>query len=293
MTAVDTSNVQTSLPSGSIPLATAPTDQQPAGQNAAGQNAAGQQSGPFALVGNAFAARQSVAGQPGSPVSPALAQLSTPVLSSATAVSSTSALDTGNSAQSATPDAGQSAQPQGLQNPGYLFGPAPPSLQLQTMNFSAGLTAPSGSMTSLVLDQAAYAIQYSHVSGQQMQLHLNPPELGALQVDVSMHNGLLTARIEAQTPTAQQILTDNISQLKDSLTQQGVSFDQIDVHLSGSNYGSGGSSTADKSFAQQQDGGLPWDQQFVQPENDDVAPRAPVPAIRASRGPLSSLDIIA
>ena len=125
-----------------------------------------------------------------------------------------------------------------------------------------------------------------------MQLHLNPPELGALQVDVSMHNGVLSARIEAQTPTAQQILTDNIAQLKDSLTQQGVSFDRIDVHLAGSNNGSGGTATADKSFGQQQDGGLPWDQQLVQPEGDTAAPRAPVPVARNSRVPLTTLDIM-
>ncbi len=144
-----------------------------------------------------------------------------------------------------------------------------------------------------MLDQAAYAVQYSHVTGQQMQLHLNPPELGALQVDVSLHNGVLTARIEAQTSTAQQILTDNISQLKDSLTQQGVSFDRIDVHLTGSNSGSDGRGMADKSFAQQQDGGLPWDQQFTQPESDDTAPRVPAPATRFSRVTSTSLDIMA
>ncbi len=143
-----------------------------------------------------------------------------------------------------------------------------------------------------MLDQVTYAVQYSHANGQQMQLHLNPPELGALQVDVSMHDGVLSARIEAQTSTAQQILTDNISQLKDSLTQQGVSFDRIDVHLAGSNAGSGGSGSADKSFAQHQDGGLPWEQQFVQPENDDSAQRAPVQVVRNSRISLTSLDIM-
>ena len=143
-----------------------------------------------------------------------------------------------------------------------------------------------------MVDQAAYAIQYSHANGQQMQLHLNPPELGALQVDVSMRDGVLSARIEAQTTSAQQILTDNLSQLKDSLTQQGVSFDRIDVHLAGSNAGSGGAGSAGNSFAQQQDGGHNWDQQLVQPESDDAAPRAPAPVVRNSRVPLTSLDIM-
>jgi flagellar hook-length control protein FliK len=286
-TSADASSLSgTSLPAGSIPSAEA----------SASLQLAGQQSSPFSRIGNTFAesaTRPSAATQSGSDGSlPALAQLSTPVLPTASAISSTSALDTSNPSQPNN-DGGQSPQQQGAQNPGYLYGTAPASLQLHITNIPAGQTAASGSLTSLVLDQAAYAVQYSHAGGQQMQLHLNPPELGALQVDVSMHDGVLSARIEAQTPTAQQILTDNISQLKDSLTQQGVTFDRIDVHLTGSNSGSGGSGTADKSFAQQQEGGLPWDQQFVQPDNDNTAPQAPGPNVRSSRGPLTSLDIMA
>ncbi|HEY2251790.1 MAG TPA: flagellar hook-length control protein FliK [Planctomycetaceae bacterium] len=277
---------QTAPPAGSLPSP----------EVSASLKLAGQQSSPFSLIGNTLAENakhQSAAIQSGSDGTlPAAAQLSAPVLPSASAISSTSALDTSNPSQPTT-DGGQSPQQQGVQNPGYLYGTAPASLQLHVTNISAGETAASGSLTSLVLDQAAYAVQYSHASGQQMQLHLNPPELGALQVDVSMHDGVLSARIEAQSPTAQQILTDNISQLKDSLTQQGVSFDRIDVHLAGSNSGSGGSGTADKSFAQQQEGGLPWDQQFVQSETDNTVPQAPGPAVRASRAPLTSLDIMA
>lgn len=261
--------------------------------------AEGQQVGAITLVGNSFAedaARQSAAPQAAPADSlPAASQVSAPLLPSTPATSTTNTLDKGNAAQpSNTNDAVQTAQQQGLQNPGYLpFGAAPPSLQLHSTSFATGQ---SGSTVLLnpaqVIDQAAYAVQYSHANGQQMQLHLNPPELGALQVDVSMHDGVLSARIEAQTSTTQQILVDNISQLKDSLTQQGVSFDRIDVHLAGSNAGSAGSGTADRSFAQQQDAALPWDQQFVQPEIDDSALRAPVQAVRTSRVPLTSLDIM-
>jgi len=51
---------------------------------------------------------------------------------------------------------------------------------------------------------------------------------------------ILSARLEAQSPATQQVLVDNLSQLKNSLTQQGVAFDRIDVHLAGSQTGSGG-----------------------------------------------------
>jgi flagellar hook-length control protein FliK len=280
-TADGSGNSQTSTQSNSFPGA--PAAQQPAATAHVGksftENAAGQSAALLAAPFDAL---------------PATAQVSISVLPSTPAISATSVLDKSNPAQPPTAnDAGLGAQNQGSQSPGYLlFGAAPPSLQLQVSNFPATQAASSGSLTSVVLDQAAYAVQYSHANGQQMQLHLNPPELGALQVDVSMRDGVLSARIEAQTSTAQQILTDNISQLKDSLTQQGVSFDRIDVHLAGSNTGSGGTGTADKSFAQQQDGGLPWNQQFVQPESDDSAPLAPVSVVRNVRIPLTSLDIM-
>ena len=145
-----------------------------------------------------------------------------------------------------------------------------------------------------VIQQTAYAIQVTRATGQGMQLQLNPSHLGPLSVNVSVHDGVLSARIEAQSPATQQILVDNLSQLKDSLTQQGVTFDRIDVHLAGSQTGSGGSGSADPSFGRQHEGRLPWEQAplFPQSENDvprqtPAAPRGPL-----AREPLTSLDIM-
>jgi flagellar hook-length control protein FliK len=224
-----------------------------------------------------------------------ISPVATNVLPSVPATSITSTPDKSNLARlSNTNETGQAVSQPGSQNDGSLqFGAAPPSLQLHSTSFTIGQPGPPVSLNaSQMIDQVAYAVQYSHANGQQMQLHLNPPELGALSVDVSMHDGVLSARIEAQTPNARQILVDNISQLKDSLTQQGVSFDRIDVQLAGSNWGSGGSSTADKSFAQQQDGALPWDQQLVPPESDESAIRKPAMTARDPRLALTTLDIM-
>jgi flagellar hook-length control protein FliK len=125
-----------------------------------------------------------------------------------------------------------------------------------------------------------------------MQLHLSPPQLGALQVDVSVRDGVLSARLEAQAPATQQILVDNLSQLKDSLTQQGVNFDRIEVRLAGSGAGFGGSNSTDRSFAQQQEGSLPWDPQPPASDGGDPASAVPAPNWLASRKPLTSLDIM-
>ena len=145
-----------------------------------------------------------------------------------------------------------------------------------------------------VIEQVAYAIQVTHSGGQEMQLLLNPADLGALQVNVSVHDGVLSARLEAQNPTTQQILVDNLSQLKDSLTQQGVTFDRIDVHLAGSHTGSGGSGFADPSFGRQQQEALPWGQisGLAHAEKPELVRNSPALSGSGSRVPLKSLDIM-
>ena len=186
--------------------------------------------------------------------------------------------------------------PSGSQTPGYpLFGAAPAALQLHAAN-SLATQATGGGVTNIgqVIEQTAYAIQITHSSGQEMQFLLNPPDLGALQVSVAVHDGVLSARLDAQNPTTQQLLTDNLSQLKNSLTEQGVNFDRIEVHLAGSNTGSGGSGTADSSFGRQQESPSPWDlTPFVAaPEGDDPGRKNSARARADLRVPLSSLDIM-
>ena len=147
---------------------------------------------------------------------------------------------------------------------------------------------------ALVVEQAAWAIQVTHSSGQELLLQLSPPDLGVLQVSVSVRDGVLSARLEAQNLATQQILADNLPQLKDSLTQQGVAFDRIDVQLAGSSIGANGSGAADPSFARQQEGNIPWDQAqaFAPAESNDPLPKQPGLRGPVSRAPLTSLDVM-
>lgn len=173
------------------------------------------------------------------------------------------------------------------------MGSAPSSLQLLAPQYSA-TPQPSASSEvnpAQVVAQISHAVQTTYRGGQEMQFQLNPPDLGAVRVDVAVHNGVLSARLEVQSPTTQQMLTDNLSQLKDSLAQQGVSFDRIDVHLAGTNVNSGGSSGTGPSFGQQ--GESTWDQQraFAFTETDDAHNVPPAPRAPVSRVSQTSLDI--
>lgn len=162
------------------------------------------------------------------------------------------------------------------------------------------VTGPGGAERSVnpsqVVDQVAHGIQLTHQSGERMQIHLRPPELGNLQIDVSMRDGMLSARLEAQSPATHQLLVDNLPQLKDSLTQQGLQVDRLEVDLSDSmrsDTSAGGNSG--RSFEQQQNENLDglWEQlpTNAAPQRRAQTTEPRVAAARGTSGPMLSLDI--
>lgn len=71
-----------------------------------------------------------------------------------------------------------------------------------------------------------------------MRLRLSPPELGSLQMQISVKQGALSATIQADNSTAQQLLLDSLPDLRDRLAQQDIRIERFDVQLTGQ--GSGG-----------------------------------------------------
>jgi flagellar hook-length control protein FliK len=80
-----------------------------------------------------------------------------------------------------------------------------------------------------MFDRIASTMNMSYSGQQQMRIMLSPPELGALQVQVTQKDGVITAHLEAESGSTQQLLANNLPQLRDSLAQQGLQVDQIDV----------------------------------------------------------------
>ncbi len=64
-----------------------------------------------------------------------------------------------------------------------------------------------------------------------VRIRLSPPELGSLQVDISVRNGMMSARVEAKNPTTRNLLLDNLPALRDRLAQQDIKIEQFDVEL--------------------------------------------------------------
>jgi flagellar hook-length control protein FliK len=100
--------------------------------------------------------------------------------------------------------------------------------------------------------------------GGEMQLKLDPPELGVLQVSVKMADGQLSATFTAETQQAAQSLSHSLQQLKNSLENAGISVDRIQVKQSSDSNSSGNSSSQNDSSSQNRG----FDQQQQQSHQD-------------------------
>ena len=82
-----------------------------------------------------------------------------------------------------------------------------------------------------IIDQVEQAFSQTSDGPQTMRIRLNPPELGMLQIDIMRTEAGIVARVQAETPQAQQLIKEGLQQLKDSLALQGQFVQSIQVDL--------------------------------------------------------------
>ncbi len=80
-------------------------------------------------------------------------------------------------------------------------------------------------------DQIAQAIEAARGSDDRLRVRLHPPDLGALQIEVRMRAGELSARLDVQSPEAHRAIVETLPQLRESLGHAGAVVDRIDVRL--------------------------------------------------------------
>jgi flagellar hook-length control protein FliK len=73
-----------------------------------------------------------------------------------------------------------------------------------------------------------------------VQVRLAPPELGSLRIELSVQNGVMAARLEAETPAARTALLDNLPALRERLAEQNIRVEKFDVDVRSDSRGSGG-----------------------------------------------------
>jgi flagellar hook-length control protein FliK len=79
--------------------------------------------------------------------------------------------------------------------------------------------------------RVAKAIQTANERGGALQLRLSPPELGSLRLQLIVHDGVMTASLEAESPAARQLLLDHLPSLRDRLAEQNIRIERFDVDV--------------------------------------------------------------
>jgi flagellar hook-length control protein FliK len=99
---------------------------------------------------------------------------------------------------------------------------------------SSGATA-AGDLTQAdqlrLIQRVARAMEVAPQRGGLLRLRLRPPELGSLRLEVAMHDGTLSARIETETQTVKTLLLDQLPQLRDRLAEHGFRIERFDVDV--------------------------------------------------------------
>ncbi len=75
------------------------------------------------------------------------------------------------------------------------------------------------------------AFQDFNGQGGSVRMRLSPPELGSLHIEITVAKGEMTARVEAETPAARNILLDNLPALRERLAQHDIKVQRFDVDL--------------------------------------------------------------
>ncbi|MBN2477102.1 MAG: flagellar hook-length control protein FliK [Pirellulales bacterium] len=105
------------------------------------------------------------------------------------------------------------------------------------------------------VQRVARAFQAMGERNGSVRLRLSPPELGALRLEISVRDGTLTARVEAESATARSLLLDNLPALRDRLAQQDIKIEQFNVDLTGRSAGGLPDQTADHTPSHHREGG--------------------------------------
>ncbi len=137
------------------------------------------------------------------------------------------------------------------------------------------------------VQRVARAMEAADGRGTPLRIRLHPPELGALRVEVAVRNGVMSARLEAETQSARDLLLEHLPLLRERLAEHNLRIERFEVQWSG------GSSGGLSERPGQQAPGQPHPQPAVpEPRRvEAVAPTSPPPA--SARGNASSqIDIV-
>ncbi|HEY2760484.1 MAG TPA: flagellar hook-length control protein FliK, partial [Pirellulales bacterium] len=120
---------------------------------------------------------------------------------------------------------------------------APARIDLSAAESKFVVTTPRSAATAVdqgrFIQRVTNAFKSIDEQGGQMRLRLSPPELGSLKVEVSVRNGVMTARLETENNTTRSLLLDNLPALRERLAGQNIKIHTFDVDLKQDGTGNG------------------------------------------------------
>lgn len=86
-----------------------------------------------------------------------------------------------------------------------------------------------GGQTPEIVPQLTHAIAASATEHRSLSVELKPEELGHVRIEVTQHAEGMVASIEVERPSTAHLMTDSLSQLRDSLQAAGINIDRIEI----------------------------------------------------------------
>ena len=95
------------------------------------------------------------------------------------------------------------------------------------------------------------AMRAAHQGDGRIQVRLSPPDLGSVKIELALQNGVLSAKLEAETPAARNLLLESLPALRERLAQQDIQIEKFDVDVRQEGGGQQGSGQTDDRASQQ------------------------------------------
>lgn len=85
------------------------------------------------------------------------------------------------------------------------------------------------------VQRVSQAFRAANERGGHVRLRLHPPELGSLRVELKITDGVMSARIEAESAAARDLLAEHLPVLRQRLADHGIRVERFELDLMGQN----------------------------------------------------------
>jgi flagellar hook-length control protein FliK len=79
--------------------------------------------------------------------------------------------------------------------------------------------------------RVAKAFQTAQERGGKLQLRLSPPELGAMRIELTVKDGVMSAALETENAAARRVLLEHLPALRERLAEQNIRVERFDVDV--------------------------------------------------------------